>query len=86
MDQAESENQKLHRNQHERGDYPNHGVAMRLPYSGMDEVHILARAKPDADRTIAANESLCPTGLDGIAQTAKATTQNQPTIGVGLMR
>ena len=58
MDQTEPENKKFHRHQHECGDHPNHGGAMRLSHPCMDEIHLFDQAKPDADRPIATNEPL----------------------------
>jgi len=56
---AESENKKLHRNQHECSCDSNYGGALHLPYFEMDEIYVLSETKSDADHSTASVESVC---------------------------
>jgi len=56
MDQAESENKKLYRNQHECSGDSDYGGALRPPYVEMDEIYVLSETKPNANHSTASVE------------------------------
>jgi hypothetical protein len=83
VNQAKPENKELHRHQHECGNYPDYGGAMRPSHPCMDEIHLLDQEKSDANRTIAANESLRQKRAATTTETAKTQTRYQPSIETG---